>query len=198
MPRTTIRRFTLPVIILTTLTLSGCNTPSAKQTIADIASQIPIAQAVVTTAAAAAQTIDPTDATLITNATTEAQSSLAQLQVLCAAYVQAPSTSGLAVISSILNSLLNDNAAALLNAAHILNPNSRNIAQATLGAVQTALLLIAAILQKSQTASQVATTAALRTYKLTDVAPFLDHRQIEQATGVPFATALHYQQAEGF
>jgi hypothetical protein len=94
--------------------------------------------------------------------------------------------------------LLNANATSLLNAAHIIDPVSRGIAQASLGALQTALLLIAAILQRSQSSAQVAATAASRTYKLRDIAPYLDKQKVQQATCVPLTTALHYEEAQGF
>jgi hypothetical protein len=191
-------RASIATLLLATVCLSGCNTESTKRVVAEIAVQIPLAQAVVTTAAATAQGIDPAAALLIATAATAAQLSLAQLQILCNAYAQTQSPEILASIGTALNTLLNTNATALLDAAHIIDPASRVIAQASLGALQTGLLLISVILQRSQSPTQIAATVAMRTYKLSDVAPYLNRESVQQATGIPFNIALQYQEAAGF
>jgi hypothetical protein len=191
-------RASVAMLVLITVCLAGCNTESTKQVVADIAAQIPLAQAVVTTTAATAEGIDPAAALLISTAAATASTGLTELQTLCIAYAQSPSATVLASIGAALNTLLNNNAAALLNAANIVDPESRRIAQASLGALQTALLLVSIIMQRTQTPTQVAATAALRTYKLREVAPYLDRQAVQQATGTPFNTALHYEETQGF
>lgn len=191
-------RASIATLLLATVCLAGCNTESTKQVVAEISVQIPLAQAVVTTAAATAQGIDPAAALLIATAATAAQLSLAQLQILCNAYAQTQSPEILASIGTALNTLLNANATALLDAAHIIDPASRAIAQASLGDLQTGLLLISVILQRSQSTTQIAATVAMRTYKLSDLAPYLNRESVQQATGIPFNIALQYQEAAGF
>jgi hypothetical protein len=191
-------RASVAALVLTTICLAGCSTQTTKQVVADIAAQIPLAQSVVTTTAAAAEGIDPAAALLIATAANTAQVGLAALQTLCTAYAQSQSATVLASIGDALNTLLNTNAAALLNAAHIVDPASRAIAQASIGALQTALLLVSVIMQRAQSTTQVAATAASRTYKLREVAPYLDRQQVQQATGMPFNTALSYEEAQGF
>jgi hypothetical protein len=191
-------RASVAALVLASVCFTGCSTETTKQVVADIAAQIPLAQAVVTTTAATAEGIDPAAALLIANAANTAQLGLAALQVLCNAYTQSPSATVLASITAALNMLLNTNATALLNAANIVDPASRAIAQASLGALQTALLLVSVIMQRAQSTTQVAATAAARTYKLREVAPYLDRQQIQQATGLPFNTALSHEEAQGF
>jgi hypothetical protein len=191
-------RASVAAFVLTAICLTGCSAETTKQVIADIAVQIPLAQAVVTTTAAAAEGIDPAASLLIANAANTAQVGLTALQTLCTAYAQSPSTTVLASITAALNTLLNTNATALLNAANIVDPSSRAIAQASLGALQTALLLVSVIMQRTQSTTQVAATAASRTYKLREVAPYLDHQQVQQATGLSFNTALSHEEARGF
>jgi hypothetical protein len=191
-------RASVAALVLTTICLAGCSTQTTKQVVADIAAQIPLAQSVVTTTAAAAEGIDPAAALLIATAANTAQVGLAALQTLCTAYAQSQSATVLASIGDALNTLLNTNATALLNAAHIVDPASRAIAQASIGALQTALLLVSVIMQRAQSTTQVAATAASRTYKLREVAPYLDRQQVQQATGMPFNTALSYEEAQGF
>jgi len=191
-------RASVATLVLAAVCLAGCSTGSTKQVVAEIAAQIPLAQSVVTTTAAAAEGIDPAAALLIATAANTAQIGLAALQTLCTAYAQSQSATVLASIAAALNTLLNTNATALLNAAHIVDPASRAIAQASIGALQTALLLVSVIMQRAQSTTQVAATATSRTYKLREVAPYLDHQQVQQATGLPFNTALSYEEAQGF
>jgi hypothetical protein len=191
-------RASVAALVLASVCLTGCSVETTKQVVADIAAQIPLAQAVVTTTAATAEGIDPAAALLIANAANSAQVGLAALQVLCTAYAQSPSDTVLASITAALNTLLNTNATALLNAANIVDPASRAIAQASLGALQTALLLVSVIMQRAQSTTQVAATAALRTYKLREVAPYLDRQQVQQATGRPFNIALSHEESQGF
>jgi hypothetical protein len=191
-------RASVATLVLAAVCLAGCSTETTKQVVADIAAQIPLAQAVVTTTAATAEGIDPAASLLIATAANTAQVGLAQLQALCTAYAQSQNTTVLASITAALNTLLNTNATALLNAANIVDPSSRAIAQASLGALQTALLLVSVIMQRAQSTTQVAATAASRTYKLREVAPYLDRQQVQQATGLPFNTALSHEEAQGF
>jgi hypothetical protein len=191
-------RASVATVVLIAICLAGCNTESTRQVVAEIAAQIPVAQTVVTTAAAAAEGIDPAAALLIATTANTVQVALAALQTLCTAYAQSQDASVLASIAAAINALLNSNATALLDAAHLTDPTSRGIALMAIGTLHTALLLISVILQKSQSASQITATAASRTYKLRDVAPYLDRNQVEQATGMHFDTALRYEEAQGF
>jgi hypothetical protein len=186
------------VACIVMLGATGCTTENSKQVVSQIAAQIPIAQSFVTAAAGAAAGIDPPAALLISTTAATVQTGLAELKVLCDAYAQSQSPTALASINEALNKVLNTNAAALLDAAHVFDPVSRGIALASLGALQTALQIVYAILQKIQTRAQVKATAALRTYRLCDVAPYLEAKQVREATGLSLDSALRYEEAQGF
>jgi hypothetical protein len=177
---------------------SGCTVENSKQVVSQIAAQIPAALSVVALATAAASGIDPGASLLITATSSTVQVGLSELKVLCDAYAQSPSATALASINDALNKVLNANADALLSALHIVDPLSKTAALAALGLLQGALQLLYGILQRVQTKAQVTATAAMRTYKLRDVAPYLDHQQVEQATGHSFSTCLQYEEAQGF
>jgi hypothetical protein len=180
---------------------TGCTNAEVKDAVAQIANAIPTVQPYIATASAVAQTLDPGAALLINGATTVVQTALTQLQVLLTAYAQSPSATAWGSIVDAINVIVNQNATALLDAAHIVDPASRARAVAVLGAVQTALLLIYAIVQRvhdATTQTQVKAQAATRAVKMSQIRDYLDRQQVERALGVSFDRALAYETAQGF
>ena len=86
----------------------------------------------------------------------------------------------------------------LLDAARITDPDTRQRATIALGAMQTALLLIDGIVQRAQTTQQVQTSAALRTFRLEQVRPYLDQQLVARETGYSFDQVMGYETQMGF
>lgn len=181
--------------------MTGCTSTEVKIAVQQIANSIPTVQPYIDTAAAVAVTLDPAAAPVILAATALVQASLTEIQALLNAYAQSPSATAWGSIVDAVNTIVNTNATALLNAAHIVDPTSRARAVQLLGALQTALLLIYAIIQKvhdAATQSTVKAQAQARTVKLSQIKDYLDKQQIETATGLPFVVAYNYEVSQGF
>lgn len=179
----------------------GCTNQDAKQVVQQIADAIPTVQADVNVAASIIATIDPAAAPIVAGIVAIAGPALTQLRVLCNTYATTADPTVLGSINEALNTLLNTSATSLLDAAKIVDPVSRATALRILSAIQTALLLVYSIYQRVQTKAQVKATAALRTYKLSDVAALMnedDRTMVVQQTGRSFDTALQYELAQGF
>lgn len=180
---------------------AGCTSAQVRTAVQDIANAIPNIQPYLVTAEAVAATLDPAAAPLITVATALVQTSLTELQVLLNAYLASPSPSAWGAIVDAINTIVNSNANALLDAAHIVDPLTRARAVAVMGAIQTALLLVYSIVQRvhdTSTQTQIKAQAAARTVKLSQIKDYLDKGQIETATGHSFAVAYQYETAQGF
>jgi hypothetical protein len=194
-PLSAIALFMCACIITTTV---GCTAESTKQVVQDIANVLPTLRADIDIASQVAQTLDPAATLIIVPVTAAVDAGVTQLQLLCTAYAQSGDPTILASINTALNTYLNQNAAALLDAAKITDPQSRATALRIMGAIQTALQLIYGIYQKIQSKAQVKATAEMRTYKLRDIAPYLDHVEVAQQTGHSFEVAMNYEMAQGF
>jgi uncharacterized membrane protein YozB (DUF420 family) len=70
----------------------------------------------------------------------------ALIKSLCVTYLAAPNAAVLAQISSVFGSLASDGASAILNVAHIKDPNSQMIAKGILAAVATSSAILSAYL----------------------------------------------------
>ena len=194
-------RASIAVLILSatfSLGLTGCTAESTKQVVSEISAQIPVAQAAVTAGSIYASVIDPGAAILISTATASVNAALVQIKNLCQAYAQSADPTVLASINTALNTVINQDASALLDAAKISDANSRTVALASLGTFQVALQLLYGIVQKGQTKQQVQATAAMRTFKLEQIAPYLPRQDVEMATGRTFQVAIAYETAQGF
>lgn len=179
----------------------GCTATDVKTAVQDMANAIPTIQPYIATAAAIAETLDPGAALIISGATSVVQTSLTELQVLLQSYASSPSATVWGSIVDAVTTIVNTNATALLNAAKIVDPNSRAKAVAVLGALQAALLLVMSIVQRVHDAvTQVKLTAAAKaaTVKVSMYQQYLPHQQIEVATGASFADAVQYETSQGF
>lgn len=182
-------------------TLTGCTDKqqqAVKSAVAEIGTEIPKLQPLITAAAATADLVLPDEAFLITGVTTTVQLALATLGKLCVEYAAAPSDSVWQSIIAVITELEANGANAILDAARITNPQSRALAQAALGALQTAILLLDGVVQRTRTSVQNAVAAQARTVKLSQIQPFLDRSQIEQATHAPFEAVMRYETALGY
>lgn len=180
---------------------TGCTQTQIKTAVQDISNSIPTVETYISTAAAVATTLDPGAALIITGANALVQTSLTELQVLLNAYAQSPSATAWASIVDAINTIVNTNAASLLNAVHIVDPTSRARALEVLGALQTALLLVYSIIQRvsdKTTQTTVTAQAQVRTVKLSQIKDYLDKQQIETATGESFTVAYNYEVSRGF
>ncbi len=181
--------------------LTGCTSQqqkSIKQAVGLIGAEIPKIQPLITAASATADLILPADALLITGVTATVQTGLTALASLCNQYAQNPTDSAWQSIVYMVEQLEQQGASAILNAAHINNPTSRAEAQAVLGALQTALLIIDGFVQQARTPAQNQAAAQARLIKLEQIAPWLDRPMVEQATGHSFGLVVRYETAQGF
>lgn len=182
-------------------TVTGCTDKqqqTVKAAVAEIGVEIPKLQPLITAASATADVVLPAEAPLITLVTATTQLALATLAKLCDEYAASPSDSIWQSIVAVITELEANGAEAILNAAHIVNPQSRAIAQAALGALQTAILLLDGVVQHTRTPAENAAAAQARIVKLSELAPYLDHRQVEEATGHSFQAVVGYETALGY
>ena len=180
------------------LLLSGRSGTLSKVAVGLIGAEIPKIQPLITAASATADLIMPADALLITGVTATVQTGLTALAALCDQYAQNPTDSVWQSIVYLVEQLEQQGASAILNAAHITNPTSRAEAQAVLGTLQTALLIIDGFVQQARTPAQNQTAAHARLIKLEQVAPWLDRPMVEQATGHSFEVLVAFETAQGF
>lgn len=179
----------------------GCTPTEVKTAVQEIANAIPTVQPYISSAAAIAETLDPAAALIITGATAAVQTSLTTLQALLQSYASSPSATVWGSIVDAVTSIVNGNATALLNAAKIVDPNSRAKAVAVLGALQAALLLVMSIAQRVKdavTQAKLSAAAQVAPTKISMYQQYLPHKQIEEATGYSFATAVSYETSQGF
>lgn len=179
----------------------GCTSTDVKTAVQEMANAIPTVQPYLATAAAVAESLDPGAALIISGATAAVQTSLTTLQALLQSYANSPSATVWGSIVDTVTALVNTNAAVLLNAVHIVDPESRAKAVAVLGALQAALLLVMSIVQRvhdAVTQAKLAAAAQVTPTKVSMYQQYLPHQQIEQATGVSFDTAVAYETSHGF
>jgi hypothetical protein len=179
----------------------GC-TPAqqatAKSVAARIGGEIPKVLPLVAVLSSVASGLLPAEAPLVASVSGTVQASLVQLAALCNTYASAPSAGVWDSIVATVNTLVNSGSGALLDAAHIADPHSRELAQAALGALQTLLLVIDGFVQTAQTKAQNKATAQARVVKLRQIEQYLNHREVEEATGYRFNRVMSYETALGF
>ena len=189
------------VLLIVSLTVTGC-TPAqqaqVKTVVAQIGAEIPKVLPMVQAATTAADLLLPGDALLVSGVSATVQAGLTELAALCNTYAASPSDSVWQSIQATISSLINSGAGALLDAAKITDPASRQTATAVLGALQTALLIIDSIVQNAQTKTQIKASASLRAVKLRQIEPYLDRSMVARETGHSFPVAYGYETALGF
>lgn len=180
------------------LPLAGCTakqTANTKAVIAQIVQYEPELATVVDTLSSTAATLAPGEAALITTGQATFDSAALELKALCDAYVATPNTTTLGSIRAAVDTLLATNADQFLAAAHISDPQHVAEAKLAIGGVRTVLLLIDGALQQIGLNQTKVTIAQL---PLREVSPYLDHKRIEAATGVPYVVAYNYERSLGY
>jgi hypothetical protein len=164
---------------------SGCSQSSVAK---DIVNWMPTLQSAVATVNTTATQLDPKDAPIFTAATVgfDAVSNLLVSQAK--AYLANPSASLLAQLQTQIVNFQQQANAALLQAAGIVNPVSRQRALASIQAVATAVTAILALIQSISSKQDVAQMAAASSIKLAQVRPYMD------SSAVAALVARHYDE----
>jgi hypothetical protein len=185
------------VLVVTT----GCSSLEVKNAVQDIANAIPQVQPYITSAQAIIDTLDPAAAPIVNAGVALVQTGLATLTLALNAYTASPSTTAWGAVVDAVTTLVTENSATILTATHIIDPVSRKEALIVMTALQTALLLIVSIVQRvhdAVTSSKLTAAANATPVKLSQLKDYLNHEQIESATGVPFTVAYNYEVSQGF
>ena len=192
--KTTLQSCTAAVLGCAMMTaMVGCTQAQVKQAAAEIGADIPKIQPYIVSAAALAATLDPVAAPIVTVVTATVQAGLTELAALCNSYAASPTDSVWQSIVATVNTLVNSGGNALLDAAKIVDPDSRAKALLVLGALQTALLLIDGVVQRTQSKAQTTAMLSERTYRLQQIAPYLDRQQVAAETGYSFDAVMQYE-----
>lgn len=181
--------------------LLGCTSAQrqeVKTVVGEIGQEIPKVLPLVNTAALIATVVMPAEGPLIQGVTNSVNVGLVELSALCDAYSKAPSDSVWASIQAAVTQLVNTGAEGLLDAARITDPDTRQRVTLALGTMQTALLLIDGLVQQAQTKQQLQASAALRTFRLQQVRPYLDQEMVARETGYSFDQVMGYESQFGF
>ncbi len=183
------------------MTPLGCTSEEqkqVKQVVARIGAEIPKVLPVLQAAESVAANMLPADAAIITSASGFIQAGLGGVGALCSAYAASPSDTAWQSIQATITGLINSGASALLDAARIVDPVSRQKAMEYLGGLQTALLIIDGLIQSAQSRSQVKAATAMRPVKLRQIEPYLDRAMVERETGHSFSAVFGYETSLGF
>lgn len=180
---------------------TGCTIADTKTAAQDIANAIPQVAPYIATAQAIVDSLDPTAAPLVDAGVLAVNTGLGIMQTALSNYAASPSATTWGAIVDAVTQTVNTNATTILNLAHVTNPDSRARALVVMGAIQTALLLILAIVQRvhdAVTSAKVKAAAQAAPLKISEYRQFLDKKQVETATGYPFLVAYHYEVSQGF
>ncbi len=165
--------------------LEGCTGVSVAQ---DIVDWTPSLQSAVTTVDSTAALLAPADAPAFTAATAGFDAASNLLVTEAKAYLANPTAGVLAQLQTQVVTLQQQVNAALLTAAHIVDPASQTHALAAIQAVGTIVSAILALVQSVSTKVQVAQMAARSTIKLAAVERYLNGAQSAQLI------AAHYNE----
>ena len=165
--------------------LQGCTGSGVAQ---DIVNWTPSLQSAVATVDSTVALLAPADAPMFAAATAGFDAASNLLATQAKAYLNDPSASTLAKLQAQVVSFQQQVNAALLAAAHIVNPASQQHAAVALLAVATIVGSILALLQSVSTHAEVAQMAAGATIKLAEVAPYMDNARAAEMV------AAHYSE----
>jgi hypothetical protein len=165
--------------------LQGCTGSGVAQ---DIVNWTPSLQSAVATVDSTVALLAPADAPMFAAATAGFDAASNLLATQAKAYLNDPSASTLAKLQAQVVSFQQQVNAALLAAAHIVDPASQQHAAVALQAVATIVGSILALLQSVSTHAEVAQMAAGATIKLAEVAPYMDNARAAEMV------AAHYSE----
>ncbi len=177
---------------------SGCQGTTVAQ---DIVNWTPMLQSAVTTVDTTAALLAPSDAPIFAAATVGFDAASNLLASQAKAYLANPSATLLAQMQAQVTALQQQVNAALLEAARITDPASRQHALAAIQGVATIVLAILALVQSVSSKTAVAQMASQSTIKLAAVRPYLDEGKAAELVaghyGVPLELAqIQMAQAE--
>jgi len=150
-------------------TTTSCTSSQVTAVVQKIWSFLPTVESINSDVAAVVSVLDPKDAVLIEGVTAMVNNGLKELQTLTAAYTANPSESTWKNIVALVDSIVTNGDAALLQAAKISDPASQVKATTIIGALDAALHIIDGWVASTQTPAQASATAAARTTKLQSV-----------------------------
>jgi hypothetical protein len=192
--------FALCGLLIMGTTVAGCTSADAQKAVASVNATLPAIESAVTIAAGIVSTLDPAIAILVTGANTGIQAGLQALQGSCTAYLANPTTGTFASIVNVVDNLVNNGDAALLQAAHIVDPASKEKATAVLASLDALLHVIDGYVSAAQPTSAVTARMAKRTAKLKTLQAYYsaaDKKTIESAFHAPYSVVLQHAYAEG-
>jgi hypothetical protein len=162
------------VLVAGTMPLAGC---SAKTVAQDIVNWTPALQTAVAVVDSTASLLAPADAPIFQAATASFDAATNLLVAQCKAYLANPSASLLAQLQSQIVTFQQQVNAALLQSAHIVNPNSQTHALAAINGVATIINAIFALIESISSKASAAQMAAQASIKISQVQPYLDRDQ---------------------
>lgn len=164
---------------------SGCSGATVAQ---DIVNWTPALQSAVASVDSTAALLAPADAPIFTAATSGFDAASTLLVTQAKAYLSNPSATTLAQMQAQVVALQQQVNAALLQAAHIVNPASQQHALAAIQAVGVTVNAILSLVESISSKAAVAQMAAHSTIKLAAVRPILDQDRAAAAV------AAHYSE----
>ncbi len=164
----------LACVILPTV---GCTNSQVTTAVGKIANYIPAVIALNSVVSTAVAALDPVDAVLVMGVTATVNNGLQQLQALCATYTANPNATAWQNIVSLVDSVVVNGDAALLQASRISNPNSKLAVTASLAALDAGLHIIDAFVSQTQTKADLQQRAANREIKLAQVVQYWDQQE---------------------
>lgn len=159
-------------------TTTGCTQADVDKTVALIESQIPTAIALTNTVISVVSMFGVASPSKVQTVGTTVSSDLATLQTLCAQYDATKDKTVFAKLVGLVDQIVTNGDTALLQAAAIKDPQSKAVATAALGALDTILHVIDGYVQQTQTTAQVKETAKRRQVKLSQISMYWDQQRL--------------------
>lgn len=153
---------------------TGCNQQDVAKTVALVESQLPTAIALTNTVLSVLATSGVLASDQQNNIGTVVTQDLTELQTLCTQYEAGANKGVFDSIVSLVDKIVTEGDASLLQAAQIKDPQTKATVTAALGALDTVLHIIDGYVQLSQSTQQVKAEAARRQVKLQSIHAYLD------------------------
>jgi hypothetical protein len=182
-------------------TTTSCTSSQVTAVVQKISAFLPAVETFNSGVASVVAALEPQDAVLVLGVTTVVNNGMKELQSLTATYTASPNASTWQNIVALVDSLVTNGDAALLQASKISNPVSQVKATTVIGALDAVLHVIDGWVQSTQTPAQAAATAAARQVKLQSVVRYWsqqDKDRVAHELGVPFKMAYEHELALGY
>jgi hypothetical protein len=179
----------------------GCTNTQVTTAVGKIGSYIPTVIALNSIVAGAVSALDPAIAVAVMAITATINAGLTELRTLCSAYAANPNATAWQNIKTLIDSVVTNGDAALLQAAKISNPQSKTMVTASLAALSAGLHIIDGFVSQTQTKAELQQKAANREIKLAQVVEYWNQQerdQVAKSLGTKFETAYETATALGF